>query len=127
MKIKIDVQLPINDDKDYQLVHDFDKDDFDNIQDFMLQIQNDAFDIDSGLTYEDFDLPGTGTLSSEDAVDVVDECIVYVDITHKEKRYVWSYQGCHRNGIDIAAMFRNAFDHLSSKKAFKQMVLDYNR
>ena len=125
MKIKIDVQLPINDDKDYQLVHDFDKDDFDNIHDFMLQIQNDAFDIVSGMTYEEFDLPGTGTLSLQDAMDVVSECIVYVDITHKEKRYVWSYQssGC----IEIGAMFRSAFEYLSSKKAFKQMVIDYNR
>ena len=122
MQITINVQLPINNDKDYQLVHNYDKDDSDNIFDFLVEIQEDAYEVVSGQTYADWDYSwGTGILSPQDAMEATTECIVYVSIEDEDgERYDWT-------ACEIQDMFRNYSDYLTSKEAFRKMVLRYNR
>ena len=110
MQITINVQLPINNDKDYQLVHNYDKDASHNIEDFLIQIQEDALECVS---------PSCANI--QDAMEEAAECIVYVSIEDEDgEQYDWT-------ACEITDMFRNYRDYLSSKEAFRKMVLRYNR
>ena len=114
MQIIINVQLPINNDKDYQLVHTFGKDDFDNIENFLIQIQEDALECVS---------PSCANI--QDAMEEAADCRVYVSIEDdRGDTYDWDTQGC---GIDITSMWRNSQRYLSSDTAFQKMRLRYNR
>lgn len=108
MQITINVQLPINDNQDYELVHDLTQSG-EPLYDFLIEIQEDAL---GAVISNHTDM--------QEAMWEAQECIVYVRITHDGEHYDWT-------PCEIQDMFRNCTDYLSSKEAFEKMVLRYNR